>query len=201
MATDANADGDGARRSQQLQQACTLLGVSEVIQWDFPDIFEQRLDHEKLIKKIADFVNSHQDIAEVYTHGPAGEYGHPHHQDVSFAVHTYFQNYAPQTPVWSVAYNSHPQKHLILDSVTYHQKREILQGPYHSEVARFMHLLPCSWSEGFHQLSQAEWQSAQQAILNGNIPEPVIMIKNAPHYQGYLLHLKSMHDHPPKRPF
>lgn len=201
VATDANADGDGARRAQQLQEACRLLGVYEVIQWDFPDIFEQRLDQEKLIKKISDFANSHPDITEVYTHGPAGEYGHPHHQDVSFAVHSYFLSNAPQVPVWSIAYNSHPQKHLMLAEEIYHQKREILQGPYHSEVARFMHLLPCTWSEGFHQLATTEWRSVKEAILNGNVPEKMALSKAAPHYQGYLLHLKSMHDYPPRRPF
>lgn len=204
VVTDANADGQGQIRHQQYKDACSQLGVKEIIQWDFPDIFEKRLDQSKLSQKVQFFLKSNPQITRVYTHGPAGEYGHPHHQDVSFAVHDCIHNDSElnqRIELWSVAYNSFPDKELTLSKESFEKKRRILQGPYKSEVARFMHLLPCTWSEGFHKLSKEEWMLVRECVLSGKLSPADIESGKAPHYQGYLEHLKMLHDEPINRPF
>lgn len=204
VVTDANADGQGQIRHNQYLQACSMLGVEKVIQWDFPDIFERRLDQKKLREKVSDFLKAHPQISQVFTHGPAGEYGHPHHQDVSFAVHESIHNDSElnkRIELWSVAYNSFPDRELILRKEIFETKREILQGPYRSEVARFMHLLPCTWSEGFHKLSKEEWMIVRDCVLSGKLLQTDIENGRLPHYQGYVEHLKILHDEPMNRPF
>ncbi len=203
VATDANADGMGSKRRNQLAKACQLLGVKTVIQWDLPDRYEERLSQETLTSMLEQFVKEQGPIAAVYTHGPAGEYAHPHHQDVSLAVHRFFlaKQSENQVEVWSVAYNSHPEKIVNLTKDQFEYKREILMGPYQSEVSRFMNLLPCTWSEGFHRLSLVEVNATWTAATSGKLPESEELSKSAPHYGRYLEHLKQLYLDPPKRPF
>lgn len=202
VATDANADGMGKKRKVQLEQACELLGVTDIIQWDLPDRYEERLNQDELRQKLAEFVAQTPRIDNIYTHGPAGEYAHPHHQDVSLAVHTYFlRDEETNQKVWSVAYNSLPEHIVNLNSQQFERKRKILMGPYHSEVSRFMNLLPCTWSEGFHRLSLKEVKATWQAITKGELPAAENLDEVAPHYGSYLEHLKKLYLDPPKRPF
>ena len=87
--TDGNADQAGASRAEQFKKSCSLLKV-KFEQWDFADKFEVRLDTQELVKRLSQI----EKPAVVYTHGILGEYGHPHHQDVSLAVHrTFFKKY------------------------------------------------------------------------------------------------------------
>lgn len=201
VVTDANADGMGQKRHDQLKQACELLGVKEVYQWDLPDQYSQRLNQEEIKARLANFIQQHSTINKVYTHGPAGEYAHPHHQDVSFAVHSYFlEQENPFNEVWSVAYNSSPDLSIELTAEQYEHKRNILMGPYLSEVSRFMNLLPCTWSEGFHRLSLDEVKAVWNAATKGELPKQELRII-APHYGKYLEHLQRLCLDPPKRPF
>lgn len=202
VVTDANADGMGIKRRQQLDQACQLLGVENIFQWDFPDRYEERLDQERLKSKLSKFVERQSKIDNIFTHGPAGEYAHPHHQDVSLAVHSFFLKEGESNQkVWSVAYNSLPELIVNLTREQYERKREVLMGPYHSEVSRFMNLLPCTWSEGFHRLSLKEVKATWLALTTGNLPSPEELNEIAPHYGRYLEHLQMLYLKPPKRPF
>src|SRR5262245_23146964 len=80
--TDANADGDGRRRKLQFEKACRSLGIKDAQWWNYPDIYEQRLPVEDIIAQLREEFPRPQNV---FTHGIVGEYGHPHHQDVSFA--------------------------------------------------------------------------------------------------------------------
>lgn len=148
VATDGNADGDGQRRHKQLAEACKQLGVKRYEQWDFPDIYEKRLDVARLTEKLAA-----EKPKVVFTHGIIGEYGHPHHQDVSYAVHKCFQKKAP---VWSVAYNSFASKNIRLNRQIFQKKADIFGSVYHSETSRFASILPIFNHEGFHRAGWSE---------------------------------------------
>ena len=139
--TDGNADLAGSKRTDQFKKACQLLKV-KAEQWDFPDRFEARLDTEKLTQNLRNL----ETPAVVYTHEILGEYGHPHHQDVSYAVHRAFSKKAP---VWSVAYNTYPQKSFKFTKHQYNIKTQILTKIYQSETLRFLNFLPLTSKEGY----------------------------------------------------
>ncbi len=100
--TDANADGKGAERITQFQKACKKLKIKKSLCLQYPDLFDQRLNTAQLmsdLKKLGKF-------QKVLTHGPLGEYGHIHHQDVSWTAH---QVFADQAEMISPAYNLYPE--------------------------------------------------------------------------------------------
>ncbi len=103
----------------------------------------------------------------IYTHGPLGEYGHPHHQDVCYAVHSVFNK---KTKIMAVAYNCEPQQKVILNSAQLKMKQFILANIYGSETKRFINLLPATHSEGFTEFSFAEVESIYNFFINGEIP-------------------------------
>lgn len=149
VCTDGNADGAGANRRLQLKEACRELGVKEFEQWDFPDKYEKRLDTAGLVARFKELKKPRL----VFTHGIIGEYGHPHHQDVSWAVHKAFSHHAP---VWSVAYNSFATKTIKLSRKAYERKAKVFSQVYHSETIRFARVLPVNMLEGFHQTAWSE---------------------------------------------
>jgi LmbE family N-acetylglucosaminyl deacetylase len=146
--TDANADGDGKRRRKQFEKACRALGVTDFEWWAYPDIYETRLPVEEICSRLRLLKPS-----EVYTHGIIGEYGHPHHQDVSVAVHRAF---AEHPKVYSVAYNSYPEKKILLTAGEFAAKEKILTKIYGSETSRFLNLLPATFCEGYQRLASRE---------------------------------------------
>ncbi len=146
--TDGNADGANSKRADQFKKACGLLKVKSE-QWDFKDHFESRLSIDQIITRLRGL----QQPAVVYTHGILGEYGHPHHQDVSFAVH---KAYYKKTAVWSVAYNAYPEKQIKLTWAQYKIKTTILAQIYQSETMRFLNFLPLTSGEGYLMTSFSE---------------------------------------------
>ncbi len=147
--TDGNADGEGRKRKKQFEDACRKQGVKDAQWWGYPDIFENRLDTEKIERELAGLPNPH----EVYTHGIIGEYGHPHHQDVSYAVHKAFEKH-PR--VYSAAYNTHPDFSIVLSKNEFAKKTDVLTQVYGSETSRFLNLLPATAFEGFLHLEMKE---------------------------------------------
>lgn len=147
--TDGNADGEGMIRRADFMKACKQLRVANAEMWDFPDIYEKRLDVVRLQERLAQLPKP----AAVFSHGILGEYGHPHHQDVSIAVHRHFCH---PIPVWSAAYNSFPQKIFRLSKKTFAVKQKVLSETYFSQTKNFARWLPCTHSEGIHQLDLKE---------------------------------------------
>lgn len=150
VVTDGNADGQGAARRLQLAEACKELGVKQFEQWEYPDIYENRIGTESLLERFKELGNP----KTVFTHGIIGEYGHPHHQDVSWAVHSHFLK--KNIPVWSVAYNSFATKTVRLTRKTYERKAAVFSRVYHSETIRFARVLPVHNQEGFHRTDWSE---------------------------------------------
>lgn len=187
VATDGNADGRGEERKQELQQACRHLGTDNVVQLSFQDIYEKRLDVERLKEEIKKHAEG---AAQVYTHGPIGEYGHPHHQDVSYAVHNLF---AAKVPVYSPAYNHFPEQRVLLTKAQFEKKFQIMSEVYSGESARFMHLLPVTWEEGFSRVAHSEVEAIYKYLSGKSRERPKKLVK--------LKHLNSFLDPNPKRPF
>ena len=156
--TDGNGDGRAKERSIELQKACQKLGVKKLDQWDFPDRYEQRLNLKQLEDKLGELPRPNM----VYTHGPFGEYGHPHHQDVSIAVHRFFQRKAP---VHSIAYNIPADETILLTRHQFKKKSEIYSQIYYKETRRFSHLLALSLSEGFVKVSLGEVEKIYAFLL------------------------------------
>lgn len=185
--TDANADGDGKRRRRQFEKACRSLGVTDSEWWGYPDLYDQRLPVTEIAERL-----SRLEPAEVYTHGIIGEYGHPHHQDVSVAVHRAF---AKHPKVYSVAYNSYPEKKVLLTPEEYGAKETILTKIYGSETSRFLNLLPATFCEGFQKLTVKEVESLY-AFFTGHSP---LQLKHLKRYAWLADFLKQNRKRP--RPF
>ena len=147
--TDADADGEGEMRIAQLEQALKRLEISSFETWGLPDLYEKRLDTDLIQEKLVSLSLPN----EVYTHGIIGEYGHPHHQDVSYAAHNFYHN---RVAVYSISYNCYPDFTIQLNSDQYQLKVEILSKIYGSEINRFAHLVPATSSESFAQVGIAE---------------------------------------------
>jgi LmbE family N-acetylglucosaminyl deacetylase len=158
--TDANADGDGRRRKKQFEKACRLQGVKDAQWWGFPDIYEKRLDISAMTDGLLALPKPH----EVYTHGIIGEYGHPHHQDVSYAVHKAFSENAR---VYSAAYNTFPDFSISLTKKEFAKKADVLTQTYGSETSRFLNLLPATAYEGFLHLDLKEVEAVYDFFAHG----------------------------------
>jgi len=147
--TDGGANGLGKLRSQQFKEACQKLAITDFQQWNYPDIFEKRLDVKSLTKQLKKLAPPQN----IFTHGVLGEYGHPHHQDVCYAVHSAFEKH---DNIYSIAYNCFPELLVTLTEEEYRRKSEILGVTYSQEIERFAHLVPNSFTEGFIRLDPQE---------------------------------------------
>lgn len=155
--TDGNADGEQALRHGEFRAAMECFDVDSFEFWDEPDHYETRLSIAALMHRIramrADEWTGRPHLRGVYTHGGLGEYGHPHHQDVSRAVHEVF---CGKCPVFSPAYNLEPDFVYRLSRRELALKREVLANVYFSETRKFLNLIPASASEGFVEMGLPE---------------------------------------------
>lgn len=151
---------DGGRRASEraleLERAATLLGVSKVHHLGFADDPGQRLSVEAVSRALSTL----GEFDEVYTHGPLGDYGHPHHQDVCLAVHRVFGQ------VWSVARGVLPERWVPLSAQAFEVKSEIMATVYAAEHRSFLLVLPVTPLEGFVRVSLREVE-VLHALLSG----------------------------------
>lgn len=150
--TDGNADGEGKKRRKQFEKACRDLGVANAEWWGYQDAYEKRLPAEEIASRLVALPTP----KEVFTHGIIGEYGHPHHQDVSYAVHTAFEDHPK---LMACAYNAAPDMSVQLSRKEFETKSRILTEIYGSETQRFLNLLPSTSAESFLKLDRAEVQA------------------------------------------
>lgn len=160
--TDANGDGRGEERFKEFKAACQELGAGCLGFLGYPDIFDKRLDVLAIKQDLFDKLGDYDCI---YTHGPTGEYGHPHHQDTSIAVHE--AGLEAGIPVWSVAYNSKPDEIITLGKQSYGIKLKLLVQNYELETSRFLNFLNCSYAEAFSQVEIEEVRSIYDCITTG----------------------------------
>ncbi|MEK6554244.1 MAG: PIG-L family deacetylase [Bdellovibrionota bacterium] len=190
-ATDGNADGMGAKRAEDFKKACRQLGVAETVMFGFPDVFNQRLNIEALQEKIAEL----PEAFAIYTHGPVGEYGHPHHQDVGLATFQFYNKQRPQRPTYGVAYNCSPEVLVALSDEQFAKKAQILSQIYGSETQRFQNILPCTFSEGFCRFTLKEIESLYAYYTQKKVPQKNDLIK-----YRWLLPFLEMHKDEPTGP-
>lgn len=174
--TDGNADGMGEKRKSDFKSACKAQGATSEM-WDFQDIYEKRLDQKRLQEKLTTI----NDANIVYTHGILGEYGHPHHQDVSFAVHNVFKD-----KVMSVAYNTYPSELITLNQKSFNLKKEILSTTYLSETIRFSNLIPATFAEGFLKVSFEEVENIFHFLIKKEALDPTRLF----HYKWLQGHIE-----------
>ena len=123
--------------------------MTDLQQWRFPDLFEKRLSTSDLEAKLESLSRPEA----VYTHGILGEYGHPHHQDVSYSVHQTFSNI---TTVRSLAYNIFPDLSIALTEHQFQKKSKIITEIYQKETLRFLNFIPILAVEGFCNVNLSE---------------------------------------------
>lgn len=157
--TDGGADNRAHERRDEFSTACLALGVTNFRQFSLPDIYEQRLESSAITEILSDLDKSLPDLEEVYTHNSIGEYGHPHHQDISAAVHLFFD----QRPVWSPAYNCYPTKIISLSESEYQIKQNTLTDIYQKETSRFLNLVSCQYTEGFLELDKEQVKKSYES--------------------------------------
>ena len=156
--TDGNADGHGQSRWERFGQACRELGVDNYRCLKFPDKFEQRLPVDELAAELSEVHGQ-----EVFTHGILGEYGHYHHQDVSYACH---KVYSQECPLYSLAYNCYPDLTVSLSLDQWHKKAQIFSEIYFSETHRFIKFLPVSFQENFARVAEEEAKAIYLHLTN-----------------------------------
>jgi len=188
LVTDGNADRQGLERLNQFKKAMRAFKVKNFESLGFPDHYDQRLDIPKLVQAIHGSLKNDPAPSAVYTHGIIGEYGHPHHQDVSYAVHTLFKNHRK---VFSCAYNAYPDLKIQLTAAQFQKKSKILTEIYSSETQRFLNLIPMTSCEGFVRVGYKEVEAIYQ-YMTARVK--VLNPKGLKIYRAYGPHLNS---HPP----
>lgn len=176
--TNGNADGAGLARAKQFQAACKKLKVQQALQFSFADIYEKRLDINELIEQLQQF----SEPFEVYTHGIIGEYGHPHHQDVSCAVHRF---YGDRVKIWVPAYNCEADRTIKLSKVEYELKSNIYANIYQGETLRFANFLPNRMVDEYAQLSLNEVEEVYASIVEKRAPQ-IKKLKKYKWFYGFL---------------
>jgi LmbE family N-acetylglucosaminyl deacetylase len=186
--TDANADGQGRKRRAQFEKACKIFGVKDAQWWAYPDVYEKRLPVDDIQSRLGEISKPES----VFTHGIIGEYGHPHHQDVSFAVHSAFENH-PR--VFACAYNANPDFSIHLTEKEFALKSKVLTQVYGSETSRFLNLMPSTSSEGYLRLDLREVKAIYDYFAHGKpLKKPALQA-----YAWLYDFLKSRREQP--RPF
>lgn len=188
--TDGNADNQGELRRQDFANACNSLKVKNFEMWDFPDRFNVRIDIDVLVERLRQ-----ESPAEVFTHGVLGEYGHPHHQDVSLAVHRAFKSM--KLPVWSIAYNCFADKTFRLPRKAYERKCKILSEIYFSQTKNFTRWLPALNQEGFVQVDLPEIEALHAYFTLGKTVNP----NDLKTYSWFQPYLESWRESSHRRPF
>ena len=162
--TDGNADGLGEKRKLQFLRACKSFKVAEAVMWDFPDTFEKRLPVRVIAEAIKKELYDTNRFSKVFTHGILGEYGHPHHQDVSFATHEAFEKNS-SAKIYSTAYNIFPDLVFKLSKSQFEKKTRILWNVYGSEIRRLLNFLPARETDTFAKVKFEEIQELYRFLI------------------------------------
>lgn len=147
--TDGNADGQGKARWQDFSKAMDLLGVTSFENLGLADVYENRLP----LTQITDHLKSLEAPHRIFTHGPLGEYGHSHHQDVSMAVHQAFEKHSK---LYGVAHNCEAELIIPIQGPTFDLKAQLLSEIHFNETKRFINIVPLTNAEGFCRYSYEE---------------------------------------------
>lgn len=187
MVVCTTSDGSGERH-KQFTKACRALGVAEIHWWGFPDVYAKRLPIDEVVARLRELPVP----KEIFTHGLVGEYGHPHHQDVSYAVHRAF---AGHPKLYGAAYNTFPEFGVQLSPKDYETKSRILTRIYGSETNRFLNVLPATFVEGFRRFEPREVEAVYAFLAQGK----PLRVRSLKAYRWLVDYLPRLRDLP--RPF
>lgn len=139
------------RRRTEIERAAAVHGVTNLYILDYPDDPRrrdgERLDVDRLIADLRGHVET--GYGAVFTHSPYGEVNqHPHHQDVSFAVHQVFPG------AYSVAWNQYPDLTLELTPQEYQLKQWVMGTIYWREYRSLATTYEIGSHERFSRLSR-----------------------------------------------
>ncbi|SMF77933.1 PIG-L family deacetylase [Pseudobacteriovorax antillogorgiicola] len=183
--TDGNADGQGSVRKKQFTSAMASFGIHHGKFGTLPDIYEKRLSYDEVSEMLEDLPTP----TRVYTHGPVGEYMHPHHQDVCYAVTRFFRGVCP---VFGVAYNCFPDEHHHLSRAQFELKAKVIAETYGSETNRFLNLIPCTAVEGFVELSYSEVREIYKLLSGQSQSMDESQLKHFLWLKKFLIHRASL---------
>lgn len=147
--TDGNADGRGEERARELAAALKLFGIKSSEHWAYRDAFAKRLP----VDEIAARLRALRPPREVFSHGPLGEYGHPHHVDTCLAAHRAFGD---RRKIFSPAWNCPVDFVVQLTPGQFRKKSSAFAEIYRKETARFLNVLPCLPVEGYRRFATSE---------------------------------------------
>jgi hypothetical protein len=118
-----------------------------------------RLDVTRLADELSPFAERGYDA--VFTHSPYGEVNHhPHHQDVSYAVHQVFDR------VHSVAWNQHPTLTHDLTAAEYGLKQHVMGTIYWQEYAALATTYEICAQERFAEISRDASEILYWGVVN-----------------------------------
>lgn len=160
LVTDGNADKKGPERLKEFSKVLEFFKVDSFETYLFTDIYDKEIDQKELKLKIKNtlMINAGKDSI-IFTHGPFGEYGHPHHIQVSQAVHEIaladFQIHHPN--ILELENSSY----IYEEEDIYKAKLEILTTTYREEFSRFVTLLAPKRVERFLESNSSTLKIAQ----------------------------------------
>lgn len=160
--TDGNADGRGSERKKEFEAVMKYFEVTNYKWSGLPDVYETPLDKEKLTTEVQATIDTLPEDSIIFTHGPFGDYGHPHHIQVSHVTHQIglgkgIPLYHPNV----LALNAGTNPFEIKSEETWKKKLHCLENIYHEEYRRFVSLIPAKATESF-----IKSDSTTQNILN-----------------------------------
>ncbi|MCF8059822.1 MAG: PIG-L family deacetylase [Bacteriovoracaceae bacterium] len=151
-ATDGNADNRGSERKTEFQKAMQAFDVKSFEYYELPDIYDTPIEENLLTAKIIQSIKTHADENSIiFTHGPFGEYGHPHHLQVSQIVHHHFLGRYPiyHPNVLEISNHSNQITYELDIEKVWALKLDVLFHTYKKEYQRFVTLIPARAKESF----------------------------------------------------
>jgi len=177
LVTDGNGDGQGIKRLEDFKKVMQAIKVSSFESWSFPDVFDQKISQIQFNEKLRETCHVIGAPSHVYTHGPLGEYGHPHHIQVCELVHRF--SWESEVKIYHPdELGLIPQESIIMDELSWELAVAIMTNEYASEYVRFFNLLPIKRARAYIQdqgfvlnvieYSREESQKESQEELSSN---------------------------------
>lgn len=183
-ATDGNADGLGAQRKKDFAKSARILGVASLQSIGLPDIFAERLDRQKIISVLQSLPTP----KVIFTHGPLGEYGHPHHQDVCLATHEAF---AKHKNIFGLAFNTAPDLIFKPTPENFKIKIKLFSQVYFEETKRFINMLPVSHIESHCRYDLKEVKAIHDFLSSTTSVLDEKVLKKTKWFIPYLQHQRA----------
>jgi LmbE family N-acetylglucosaminyl deacetylase len=150
--TDGNADNRGKERALEFKKSMDCFAIKSSCHETLPDRYDEPLCLDDLRKIILE--NIDHKTERIFTHGPFGEYGHPHHIQASLIAHeiskeknlTVFTPNVLDLPREISFYSSKDETEI---NKVWKKKLLVLEDIYKKEYQRFVTLVPPRCKETF----------------------------------------------------